>query len=390
MRAIHLTLAPVALLAATVLAAPYAVAQPAPSAAPAVGVATVERRPMTESYEFNGRIQALNSVNVVARVSAFLDKQLFVEGTEVKRGNLLYTLEKAPFQAAVDARKAAVAQAEATLENDNIEVWRKQQLVKTSAASQQALDNALAAQRVAAAQLKAAQAQLETAEINLGYTDIRSPIDGRVGRTSLTVGNVVTPTSGTLTTIVSQDPMYVVFPIPTRRAIELRERYADKGGFDAVRISLRLPDSRIYGQTGKLDFANNSIVEDTDSLLLRAVIPNPVLGSATAGGVELRELVADEFVTVLVKSLEPRQVIAVPRAALLADQQGTYVYVVDKDGIARQRRVKIGQSTPETAAIIDGLAAGERVIVEGIQRVRPNSPVSPAPALSLASRSAQK
>jgi membrane fusion protein (multidrug efflux system) len=320
-------------------------------------------------------------------VTAFLEQQLFAEGTDVKKGDLLYSLERAPFQAAVDVQKAAVAQAEAQLENANISLWRAQQLVKTNAVSQQSADTALATQRTAAAQLKSAQAQLETAQINLNYTEIRSPIDGRIGRTSVTVGNVVGPTSGILTTVISQDPMYVVFSVATRRAIELREQYADKGGFDAVKIRIRLPDGRVYSETGKLDFVNNTIAQDTDTLLFRGVIPNPILGSQTAGGVNLRELSADEFVTVLVESVDPRQVIAVPRPAILADQQGTYVYVVDDNNIARQRRVRLGQSTPETAGIVDGLKEGERVVVEGIQRVRPDSPVTPVPASRIASRS---
>jgi membrane fusion protein (multidrug efflux system) len=374
----------VVLLPVIILVAPCAMAQPGPSAPPAVGVVTVERRPMTESYDFNGRIQAINSVNIVARVTAFLEKQHFVEGSDVKKGDLLYSLEKPPFQAAVDVQKAAVTQAEAQLENDNIALSRAQQLVEKNAGSQMAADNALATQRTAAAQLKSAQAQLETSQINLDYTEIRSPIDGRIGRTSVTIGNVVAPTSGTLTTVVSQDPMYVVFPIPTRRALELREKYADKGGFDALKIRVRLPDGRIYGETGTLDFANNMIAQDTDTLLLRGTIPNPVLGSETAGGVRLRELVTDEFVTVLLESLQPQQVIAVPRAAILADQLGTFLYVVDEHNVARQRRVRLGQSTPETASIVDGLTEGERIVVEGIQRVRPNSPVAPAPALPVA------
>jgi membrane fusion protein, multidrug efflux system len=374
-------------LAFIVLTAPSAMAQPAASAPPAVGVVVVERQPMTDSYEFNGRIQPINSVNIVARVTAWLDKQLFVEGTDVKKGDLLYTLEKPPFQAAVDRQKAAVAQAEAQLANADIELRRAQQLVERSAGTQQRLDNAEASKRVAAAQLKAAQAQLETAQIDLDYTDMYSPIDGRIGRTSVTIGNLVSSSSGTVTTVVSQDPIYAVFPVPTRRAIELRQQYGDKGGFDAVKIRLRLPDGRIYDQTGKLDFVNNAISENTDTLLIRAVIPNPVLASQTAGGVRLRELVADEFVTVLVESVEPRQVIAVPRAAILADQQGTYVYVVDENNVARQRRVRIGQSTPETAGIVGGLKEGERVVVEGLQRARPDLPVAPAPATSVASRS---
>jgi membrane fusion protein, multidrug efflux system len=387
-RATALSLLRVAVGLAGIILAPSAMAESAPSVAPpAVGVIIVERRPMTDSYEFNGRIQAINSVNIVARVTAWLDKQLFVEGTDVKKGGLLYTLERPPFQAAVDRQKAAVAQAEAQLANANIELRRAQQLVEKSAGTQQRLDNAEASQRVAVAQLKAAQAQLETAQIDLDYTDIYSPIDGRIGRTSVTIGNLVSSSSGTLTTVVSQDPMNVVFPIPTRRAIELREAYSRQGGFDAVKIRLRLPDGRIYGEIGKLDFINNAVAQDTDTFLVRGVIPNPVLESATAGGVKLRELVADEFVTVLVESVLPKLVIAVPRAAILADQQGDYVYVVDDQNIARQRRVRLGQLTPETAGIADGLKEGEQVIVEGVQRARPNAPVTPAPVSSLASRS---
>ncbi len=372
-------------VAAIILVAPCAMAQPAPSGPPAVGVITVERRPMTESFEFNGRIQAINSVNIVARVTAFLEKQLFVEGSDVKKGDLLYSLEQPPFQAAVDVQKGAVAQAEAQLENDNISLWRAQQLLQKNAGTQMAVDSALATQRTVAAQLKSAQAQLETSQINLDYTEIHSPIDGRIGRTSVTIGNAVGPTSGTLTEVVSQDPMYVVFPIPTRRALALRGQYVDKGGFDALKIRVRLPDGRIYGKTGKLDFVNNTIAEDTDTLLLRGTIANPVLRSEP--GVKVRELVADEFVTVLLESVQPRQLVAVPQAALLADQQGTYVYVVDEHNVARQRRVRLGQSTPETAAVVDGLTEGERIAVDGIQRVRPNSPVAPAPATPLASRS---
>ena len=387
LRSTAASLLPGAVLAVVLLVPPCATAQPMPSAPPAVGVVTVERRPMTDSHEFNGRIQAIESANIAARVAAFLEKRFFTEGSDVKRGDLLYILERAPFQAAVDVQKAAVAQAAAQLENDNIDLGRKQQLIKTFAVSQQALDNALAAQRVAAAQLKSAQAQLESAQINLDYTEIRSPIDGRIGRTSVTAGNVVGPTSGILITVVSQDPMYVVFPVPTRRAIELREQYADKGGFDAVKIRIRLPDGRVYSETGKLDFVNNAIAQDTDTLLFRGVIPNPILQSQTAGGVNLRELTADEFVTVLVESVDPRQVIAVPRAAILADQQGTYVYVVDDNNLARQRRVRLGQSTPEAAGIVDGLKEGERIIVEGVQRARPDSAVTPAPASHIASRS---
>ena len=376
-----------ALSLAGIILATSAVAQAPPSGPPPVGVVAVQRQPMTETYEFNGRIQAIGSVNIVARVSAFLEQQLFTEGTDVKKGDLLYVLERPPYQAAVDLRKAAVAQAEAQLENDNINLWRAQNLVRTQAGTQQAADTALATQRSATAQLNMNKAQLETAQIDLGYTEIRSPIDGRIGRTSVTIGNVVNPSSGTLTTVVSQDPMYVLFPVPTRRAIELREEYAQSGGFNAVKVRIRLPDGRLYDQIGKLDFINNAIAQDTDTVTFRAVIPNPVLGSQTAGGVNLRELIADEFVTVLLESVNPREVITVPRAAILSDQEGSYVYVVDDHNIARQRRVRLGELTPEKAGIADGLKEGERVIVDGIQRARPNAAVTPVPVATIGSRS---
>jgi membrane fusion protein (multidrug efflux system) len=386
-RAIRLPLLRGTIALAGAVLATSALGQPMPSGPPPVGVLKVERRAMTDTYEFNGRVQAINSVNIVARVTAFLEKQLFTEGTDVKKGDLLYVLERAPYQAAVDVQKAAIAQAQAQLENGKAELWRKQQLVEKNSGTQQAVDSALATQRSETAQVQAAQAQLEIAQINLDYTEIRSPIDGRIGRTSVTVGNFVSPATGSLTTVVSQDRMYVTFPVSTRRAIELREEYSKDGGFDAVKIRLRLPDGRIYGQIGKVDFVNNAIAQDTDTVIVRGVIPNPVLGSQTAGGVNLRELIADEFVTVLLESVKAKQVVAVPRAAILSDQEGSYVYVVDDQNIARQRRVRLGQLTPETAGIADGLKEGEQIIVEGIQRARPNAPVTPAPAATIASRS---
>src|SRR5262249_51735989 len=196
LRLLHGTISCAAIILTT-----SAMAQPIPSGPPPVGVITVERRPMTDSYEFNGRIQAINSVNIVARVTAFLQEQLFTEGVDVKKGDLLYVLERPPYQAAVDIQKAAIAQAQAQVENARIELWRKQQLVEKNAGTQQAVDTAEATQRTQAAQLQAAQAQRDIAQINLDYTEIRSPIDGRIGRTSVTVGNVVSPASGTLTTV---------------------------------------------------------------------------------------------------------------------------------------------------------------------------------------------
>src|SRR5216684_1398891 len=209
----HLVKVPIGLLAAGAVAigaAGVTRAQPAASGPPAVGVVEVIKRPITETSEFLGRIEAVNRVNVVARVTAFLEKRLFKEGAEIKAGDELYRLERGPFEADL--------------------------------ASKQPLE----------AQVQSAEAQVQSSKINLDYTDIRSPIDGKIGRTAVTEGNVVSPGSGVLTTIVSQDPMYVVFPVSVRAGLELRDRYATKGGFNAVVIKIRLPDGRLFDQTGKL------------------------------------------------------------------------------------------------------------------------------------------
>ena len=264
------------------------------------------------------------------------------------------------------------------MENADLTLSRAQELLQKNSGTQVAVDSALATQRTAAAQVKAAQAQLHQSQINLDYTEIKAPIDGLIGRTSITTGNVVSPTSGTLATIVSPDPMYVTFPIAVRRVLELRDRYADKGGYNAVKIRVRLPNGDMYSQTGKLDFVDIGVAKDTDTITLRGTIPNQVIGAV--GESKLYELTDDEFVTVSLEAVEPLKVLAVPRAAILSDQQGDYVFVVNDKNVAEQRRVKLGQSTPDVAAVVEGLKPGEQVVVEGIQRVRPNLVVAPAPA----------
>ena len=352
-------------------------AQQGQAAPPAVGVLEAARRPITESNEFLGRIEAVNRVAIVARVTAFLDKRLFTEGTEIKTGDLLYRLERGPFEADLKSKQAQVAQLQATLVNAKLTTDRARTLLSGPAGQQSTYDAALANQQSLEAQIQAAQAQVDLSQINLDYTEIHSPIDGRIGRTSVTEGNVVTPSSGTLATVVSQDPMYVTFPVSVREALALRERYATRGGFKAVVIRIRLPDGRPYDQVGQLNFVNNTIDQGTDTILLRGNIPNPQL----AGGV--RELTDNEFVSVLLEGVQPVEVLAIPRSAVLSDQQGDYVFVLGADNKAEQRRIKLGQSTSTVASVTNGLSVGDKVIVEGLQRVRPNQPVAPGPASAL-------
>lgn len=358
---------------------PHARAQGA-AGPPAVGVVRVEKKPITESTQFIGRIQAIDRVDIVARVTAFLEQVEFRDGAEVKKGDVLYRLERGPFEADLDAKMAVAAQIEAQLENANISLERARKLLQTQAGAQATVDAALATQRSYAAQLLGAQASVKQSKINLDYTIIASPIDGKIGRTAVTPGNVVSPSSGVLVTVIGQDPMYVLFPVAVRTAIALRERYAPIGGFNAVVVRLGLPDGRIYGQAGKLDFIDNTVQTATDTILMRAVVPNPPLPVKTANGGALRELTDTEFISVYLEGVKPVEILAVPRAAILSDQQSDYVYVIDKDNKAQRQNVKLGQSTPTTAAVESGLKVGDIVIVEGLQRVRPGQLVVAGPA----------
>jgi membrane fusion protein (multidrug efflux system) len=359
-----------------VFAAP-AHAQFGPGGPPVVGVVKVQKQSVTEASDFVGRVQATDRVDIVARVTAFIEQQLFTEGAEVHQGDLLYRLERPPFEADLQAKQATVAQEQALLRNAVITLNRAQTLLNTPAGQRSTVDDALAQQASLAAQVQLAQAQLKSSQINLDYTEIHAPISGKIGRTALTVGNVVSPGTGALVTIVSQDPMYVLFPVSVRAALDLRDHYADKGGFGGIRVKLRLPQGGIYGQSGQLDYVDPSVATNTDTLMLRARFPNP-LGTADKSG--FRELVDGEFVSVIVEGVKPILALGIPRASVLTDQQGNYVYVVGADNKVEQRRISLGQSTPRIAVILDGLKEGETVVTDGVQRVRPGIAVNPMPA----------
>ena len=352
-----------------------AVAQQAPPRPPAVGVVKVTTQPMTPSVEFVGRVQAVERVNLVARVTAFLDKRLFTEGVEVKKGDLLYRLEQEPFQADVQTKQATIAQFRAQLTNAGITLTRAKSLMSSPAGQQARVDDATANQQALQAQLAGAQAQLRQSEINLGYTEIRAPIDGKIGRTAVTVGNVVGPGSGVLAVLVSQDPMYVTFPVPARTALELRQRL---GARDGVVVKLKLPDGNLYTRGGTLDFVDNVVAGNTDTITMRGTLPNPPISGQ--GPDLVRELVDGELVTVVIEDAKPVTALTIPRAAVLSDQAGDYVYTLDGENKVLQTRIKIGQSLPMTAVVTSGLTEGDTVILEGIQRARPGLVVAPGPA----------
>ena len=377
------------LMAAASPAVSPASAQAPPGGPPAVGVIKVSKHPVTETDRFIGRIQSVARVDLVARVTAFIDSYVFKEGDEVRKGQVLYKLEQPPFQADVDAKQGVVEQTKAQLANADVTLQRASTLLNTPAGQQSTVDAAKAGQGNLQGQLLSAQAQLKTSQINLGYTTITSPIDGKIGRTNVTAGNVVTPSSGTLATVVGQDPMYVVFPASVRSVLELRDRYVPLGGFDAVKIRILLPDGRTYGQIGKLDFIDNTVSSTTDSITLRATIPNPPLKQ---GGVEsgLRELADGEFVTVLLEGARPVDLLAIPQSAVLTDQTGSYVYLVGDDDKALRQDVKLGQTQPPEVSVLSGLQEGQSIVVDGLQRVRVGQPVSPGPPPPSATDAARK
>ena len=364
---------------ALLLAAGPALAQMPGGPPPAVGVVTVEPATITETSEFVGRVQAVQRVALTARVTAYLEQRLFIEGTEVHSGDLLYRLERGPFDADVANKEAAVADASSRLTNATIQLNRAQTLLGTPAGQRSAYDDAMAAQRSQAAQLAGAQAALRQARINVDYTQILAPIDGQISRTSITPGNVVSPGSGPLAMIVSQDPMYVSFPVAVRLLTDLRNRYEGRGGLNAVAVRLKLPDGSNFDQVGKIDYVDPSVSQGTDTILVRAVIANPVRGTPEPGRPVERKLIDGAFVTVLVEGIQPVTALGVPRAAVMSDQTGNYVFVVGADNKVERRSIQLGQSTASLAVIASGVKQGESVILEGLQRARPGNPVTPGP-----------
>ncbi len=378
----RLCLAPVSALSLAMLAwfgsAALAAPPGGPGGPPAVGVEPVGHQAVTSSSDYIGRIQAVDRVALVPRVTAFLDKRLFDEGAEVKKGDLLYVLEQAPFQAAVLAQQGALEQAQSTVANAGVNFARQKALLSTPAGQKQSYDNALATARNGAAAVISAQANLQTAQIQLGYTEIRAPVDGRISATSVNEGNVVSPSSGTLATIVTQDPMYVTFPAASRDVLMLQKKYQDQGGLSAAAITLTLGDGTSYDQTAKLDYVAPSVSQNTDTITLRATVANPRRGGAqSSDGVSTRELVDGEFVTVTVADPHPVDHLVIPRAAVLSDQQGDYVFLLAAGNKAKRAGVSLGETVGAKAVVLSGLKPGDQVIVDGIQKLHDGITVSP-------------
>lgn len=333
---------------------------------PAVMVASVEKQKVTPSVTFNGRIEAVDTVDLRARIEGYLEQRHFEEGDDVKAGDLLFMLEKAPYEAVIKEIQGQITAAKGTLHLARITTDRTTKLVKRKLVAQAELDKVNAQYTQALGELQRLQATLERAQLDLSYTDIMAPIDGRISRSPFSVGDFVTPSSNPLATIVSQDPMYVSFPVSARKLLEVRKAAEARGQKPrAVTVKVRLPDGSLYDETGTINFVDVQADPTTDTVTVRATTPNPQ-----------RLLVADQLVGVIVEQKRPEQALVIPQTAIAVDQTGPYVLVVNKDSKVEQRHIRTGSPQGSGITITEGLRKGERVIVEGLQKVRPGQVVA--------------
>jgi membrane fusion protein (multidrug efflux system) len=337
----------------------------APAPPPAVGVRPAAMRGVNQTFQFVGHIKAINKVDLRARVEGFLEEAPFREGQFVKVGDLLYAIEKVQFQAQVDQAKANLASAKAVVTNAQLQYDRQLALSQRQWSPQSVVDQNRAALDSSKANVLQTQAALTQAEVNLDYTEIRSPIGGRIGRTTYTVGNLVNPASGVLATIVSQDPIYVLFPVSVRdlELIHDARRHED-GSLAKIEIRIRLPSGAEYPQRGVWNLTDPQVDQQTDTLIMRATIANPD-----------GQLIDGQFVTAEIRERREEQRLVIPQAALQIDQTGYYALVVDGAHKVEQRRIQTGPNRDADVVVTAGLHEGDNVIVDGVQKVRPGQVV---------------
>lgn len=338
---------------------------------PSVMVAPVTKTEINPVFEFIGQTEAVDTVELRARVQGFLVKRAFAEGEDVNEGELLFAIEKDPYQAALAAADAEVQEAQATLARTRKDLDRSRTLFKRGNVSEKTLDDAVAAEKEATAQVAAAQARQREAELNLGYTEIFAPVDGRIGRSAYSVGNLVGPDSDILATLVKLDPIYAVFNVSEQLYLDYQQKVADAAALSDVPVSqpvpqLRLANDTLYPHDGKIQFVDNRVDPTTGTIAVRASFPNPD-----------KLLVPGLFVTVQLKARDAKPALLIPQAAVQEDQAGRFVLVAKPDNTAEVRRIETGDRTGTAWQVTNGLGEGELVIYEGIQKVRPGAPIAP-------------
>jgi len=353
-----------ALLAGAIWARPGMAQQAAPP--PAVLVQAAELKELGARSEFIGRVAAVDKVDLRARVKGYLGPRKFTDGDTVKEGQVVFTIEPDTYQAAVDQKTAQRDAARAALINADVQFKRAAELLRTNTGTQVTYDQRQSEQLQAKAALEEAEAALRDAQINLSYTEIKSPITGRIGRAAASPGNLVSPDSGVLATVVTENPMRVLFSVTQREFLEARKAGGTSG--DGLVVQLRLADDSIYSEKGKLDFVDVTVDPKTDGQIVRALFQNK--NDTLTDGMTVR---------VLLESEKAPTVVVIPEAAIARDQTGPYLFVVNDKNVVEERRVKTGTARDGLLAV-EGIKAGEKVIIQGQQRVRPGMTVAPSQA----------
>ncbi|MEC5215752.1 membrane fusion protein (multidrug efflux system) [Actimicrobium sp. GrIS 1.19] len=364
-----------ALILATLVSAcedkkPAAAGAPPPAE---VAVLTITPGRLTLTTELPGRIEASRVAQVRARVPGIVLKRVFQEGSEVKAGDTLFRIDPASFKATVDSAQAAVAKAEANLAQAALKVQRYEPLVKTNAISKQEFDDAMTAQKQASADLAAARATRQSANLNLGYATVTAPISGRIGRALVTEGALVGQGEATPLAVIQQiNPVFVNLTQSSSDVLRLRRALASgqlqSAGEGQAKIMLVTEDGKPYPQPGKLLFSDVSVDESSGAVSLRAEFGNPQ-----------RMLLPGMYVRAKLEQAASENAITVPQQAVQRTPQGATVMVVGSDNKVVARPVKADTAQGSTWIITDGLQAGERVIVEGFQKAKPGATVKPVP-----------
>lgn len=354
----------------TLLAACSPKKPPAPPPAE-VTVLEVAHTPATYTEDYVAQTEAVNTVEIRPRVGGVLEKQLPNEGEHVKAGELLFVIDPQPYIEALAEARATLAQNEASLEQSQRDLGRATSLSQIDAVSQQELDAAIAKNKANIASVAAGQAAVKTAQLNLGYTSIVSPIDGTMGRAQLRVGGLAVANSTLLTTVYETSRVYVNLSISEQRLLALQRqlgRAPDQNSKEAPPFRLLLIDGSEYPLAPKLSFIDPAVDTRTGTLAIRLEVANPD-----------RLLHAGEFARVLVTTLQDPDAIVLPQRAIQDLQGKNYVWLVDAQGKAEQRDVQMGPRIGESWLVEKGLKLGDRVIVDGVQRLRPGMAVKATP-----------